>query len=379
MLTQMHGEPLRWWPNALAFGGDMAKAGPKRYAAPHHPLDRTTAHVPENRQAADRPRSDDAMIASARETIRIEREALGKLEAALGKMPLREAFGRAFEAILAVRGRVIVTGIGKSGLVARKIAATLMSTGTPSAYLHPGDANHGDLGMITPDDVVLAVSWSGETAELAEIVQHSGRLGVPLIVATANADSAAGRAADICLALPMVREACPNQLAPTASTTVQAALGDALAVALIDHRGFGVGDFHRLHPGGRLGAKLATVAQLMGTDEAVPIIHQGATLMEATVEMSRKRYGCTAVVDDAGRLVGVFTDGDLRRSFAAGHNDAAVGEHMTPRPLTIAPTTLSSEALRIMNANAVSALFVCEGAALLGVIHVHDVLRAGVD
>lgn len=318
------------------------------------------------------------MIAAASETVRIEREALMALEAALAEAPLRTAFGRTFDAILAMRGRVIATGIGKSGLVARKIAATLMSTGTPSAYLHPGEANHGDLGMITEDDVVLALSWSGETPELAEIIQHARRLGVPMIVATSNANSAAGRAADICLALPAVLEACPHQLAPTASTTVQAAMGDALAVALIRRRGFGVSDFHRLHPGGRLGAKLATVAQLMGTGDAVPTISQHATLMEATVEMSSKRYGCTAVVDATGRMIGVFTDGDLRRSFAAGRNDAPVGEHMTPRPLTIGSDTLSSEALRIMNANAVSALFVCDDTAPIGVIHLHDVLRAGI-
>ena len=364
--------------DALAFGEDMTKRHPTGYAAPHHRLDRTPDPLPQIAPSNDRAAHDVDMMISARDTIRIEREALAALEAAIGKAPLREAFGRAFDAILATRGRVIVTGIGKSGLVARKLAATLMSTGTPAAYLHPGEANHGDLGMITPADLVFAISWSGETPELAEIVQHSQRLGAPLIVATANAASAAGRAADICLALPLVREACPNQLAPTASTTVQAALGDALAVALINHRGFGVGDFRRLHPGGRLGAKLATVAQPMGTGDAIPIIHRDATLMEATVEMSRKRYGCTAVVDDAGRLVGVFTDGDLRRSFAIDR-DAPVGGHMTPRPLTIAPDTLVSEAARIMNANAVSALFVCEGAALLGVIHLHDVLRAGAD
>ncbi|WP_443025607.1 KpsF/GutQ family sugar-phosphate isomerase [Sphingomonas sp. PB4P5] len=318
------------------------------------------------------------MLQAADDTIRIEREALVALEQALEQTPLRSAFGQAFDAILAMRGRVIATGIGKSGLVARKIAATLMSTGTPSAYLHPGEANHGDLGMITADDVVLALSWSGETPELAEIIHHAHRLGVPLIVATSNAESAAGRAADICLALPAVREACPHQLAPTASTTVQAAMGDALAVALIRRRGFGVSDFRQLHPGGRLGAKLATVAQLMATGDAVPVIAQHATLMEATVEMSRKRYGCTAVIDDAGQMVGVFTDGDLRRSFANSRNDAPVGEHMTPGPLTISSDTLSSEALRIMNAHTVTALFICDDAKPIGVIHLHDVLRAGV-
>ena len=317
------------------------------------------------------------MMEAARDTVRIEREALTTLEIALEQSPLRDAFGNAFDAILAMRGRVIATGIGKSGLVARKIAATLMSTGTPAAYLHPGDANHGDLGMITPGDVVLAITWSGETAELAEIVHHCKRLNVTLIVATSNPGSAAGRAADVCLAMPIVQEACPNQLAPTASTTVQAALGDALAVALIGRRGFDAGDFHRLHPGGRLGAKLATVEQLMGKGAAAPVIVEHATLLEATVEMSRKRYGCTAVVDDDGRLVGIFTDGDLRRSFAAGQMDSCVSHHMTLRPLSVAPRTLLSDALRIMNDHAVTTLFVCEGTKLLGIIHLHDVLRAG--
>lgn len=336
-------------------------------------------HVRQGRQADDQASRKADMMGSARDTVRIEREALVALEAALAEEPLCGAFGRTFDALLAMRGRVIATGIGKSGLVARKIAATLMSTGTPAAYLHPGEASHGDLGMITPADVVLAMSWSGETPELAEIIHHARRLGVVLVVATSRANSAAGRAADICLPLPAVKEACPHQLAPTASTTVQAALGDALAVALIQRRGFGVGDFHRLHPGGRLGARLSTVEQLMGTGDAAPVIGEHATLMEATVEMSRKRYGCTAVVDDAGRLVGIFTDGDLRRSFSTGAVDAPIRRHMTPQPLSVPPQTLSSDALRIMNEHAVSTLFVCDGPMLLGVVHLHDVLRVGAD
>ncbi|WP_254606632.1 KpsF/GutQ family sugar-phosphate isomerase [Sphingomonas bacterium] len=321
--------------------------------------------------------SEAEAVVSARTTIRIERDALAALEAALDAPALRDGFARAFDAVLATRGRTIVTGMGKSGLVARKIAATLMSTGTPAAFLHPGEASHGDLGMITRDDVVLALSWSGETPELAEIVHHVRRLGVTLIVMTSRVDSAAGQAADICLPLPAVREACPHQLAPTASTTVQAALGDALAMALIHRREFSLGDFHQLHPGGRLGARLATVAQVMGRGEATPVIAAHATLIEATVEMSRKRYGCTAVVDEAGRLVGVFTDGDLRRSFATRRMDVAVGEHMTLTPLSVPPHTLASDALRIMNDHAVTTLFVCEDAVLLGVVHLHDVLRAG--
>lgn len=316
-------------------------------------------------------------IDAARDTIRIESDALAALQEALEHAPLRDGLARAFDAILALRGRLIVTGIGKSGIIARKIAATLMSTGTPAAYLHPGDASHGDLGMVTRDDAVLAVTWSGETPELAEIVHHARQLNVTLIVMTSRADSAAGKAADIRLLVPAVREACPHQLAPTASTIVQAALGDALAVALIRRRGFSQGDFHRLHPGGRLGARLATVDQLMGTGESAPAISHRATLVEATVEMSRKRYGCTAVVDDDGRLVGAFTDGDLRRSFAAGRMDAPVGEHMTPRPLSVPPHLLASSALRLMNDHAVTTLFVCDDARLLGIVHLHDVLRVG--
>lgn len=364
-------------PPSLPRAGDVAKPVPNGYARLHRSRSDSVV-VSYRSQSRDEAVARAETMASARDTIGIERDALAALADALEEAPLSDGFARAFDAILATRGRVIVTGIGKSGLIARKIAATLMSTGTPAAYLHPGEASHGDLGMITATDTVLAVSWSGETPELAEIVHHTRRLDVTLIVMTSCLRSAAGQAADICLAVPAVREACPHQLAPTASTIVQAALGDALAVALIRRRRFSLGDFHRLHPGGRLGARLATVAQVMGTGDAAPVIGIHATLMEATVEMSRKRYGCTAVVDGEGRLVGVFTDGDLRRSFAAGQIEAAVGEHMTPAPLSVPPQTLVSDALLLMNDHAVTTLFVCDGAALLGVVHLHDMLRAGI-
>lgn len=323
-------------------------------------------------------RAGDTALASAINTVRIEQQALRDLAAALEQPGLRTAFARAVDAIAATSGRLIVTGMGKSGIIGRKVAATMTSTGTPAMFLHSSDASHGDLGMIAPDDVVLALTWSGETAELGHIVAYCRRFGITLVVATAHADSAAGKAADICLVLPAVREACPNQLAPTSSTTVQAVLGDALAIALIERRGFSRSDFLTFHPGGRLGAQLVTVEQLMAKGDEVPMVQLGATLMDATFEMSRKRYGCTAVVDGEGHLVGAFTDGDLRRSFASHRLDDAIDAHMTLRPLAVSAATLSIEALRIMNDNAVTVLFVCERARLIGVLHLHDLLRVGV-
>lgn len=322
--------------------------------------------------------ADEPGLLSALRTTRIEMDALRALSEALHVAPLRQGFTAAVSAISGHAGRLIVTGMGKSGLVARKIAATMTSTGTPALFLHPGDASHGDLGTIGHDDIVLAMSWSGETTELGDIIAYCRRFGVKLIVATARPDSTAGRAADICLALPMVQEACPNQLAPTSSTTVQVVLGDALAVALIERRGFTRSDFLTFHPGGRLGAQLVTIAHLMARGEEVPVVRIGATLQDAMIEMSRKRYGCTAVVDEADRLIGAFTDGDLRRSFANTHLGNDIRHHMTQTPIVITPETLSSDALRILNEKAVSVLFVCEDKRLVGVVHLHDMLRAGV-
>lgn len=321
---------------------------------------------------------DESGLLSALRTTRIEIEALQALNDALRAPPLRQAFLDAVTAIARQSGRLVVCGMGKSGLVGRKIAATMRSTGTPSLFLHPGEASHGDLGMIGRGDIVLALTWSGETAELGDIVAYCRRFAIPLIVATAHPDSTAGRAADICLALPAVREACPNELAPTSSTTVQTVLGDALAVALIERRGFTPSDFLTFHPGGRLGAQLSTVGQLMARDDAVPKVGGDATLVDATVEMSRKRFGCTAVVDDENRLIGAFTDGDLRRSFANTHLGSGIRAHMTAAALSIGPELLTSDALRIMNEKAVSVLFVCRDDRLIGVIHLHEILRAGV-
>ncbi len=323
-------------------------------------------------------RGDDAGLLSALRTTRIEIEAVEALCTALRTLPLRLAFLDAVSAIAAHSGRLIVTGMGKSGLVARKVASTMTSTGTPSLFLHPGDASHGDLGMIGHDDIVLALTWSGETTELGDIIAYCRRFDVKLIVMTAHDDSTAARAADICLLLPQVREACPNELAPTSSTTVQAVLGDALAVALIERRGFTRSDFLTFHPGGQLGAQLITVGRLMGTGEDLPVVAIGATLRDAAVEMSSKRYGCTAVLDDAGRLIGAFTDGDMRRSFAGNNLDDGIGRHMTPSPLTITADTLSTQALKIMNDRGVTVLFVCANERLEGIVHLHDILRAGV-
>lgn len=321
---------------------------------------------------------DESGLLSALRTTRIEIDALQAFAEALRTAPLRQSFLSAVSAISNLSGRLIITGMGKSGLIGRKIAATMSSTGTPSLFLHSSEASHGDLGMIGLGDIVLALSWSGETTELGDIIAYCRRFGVKLIVATANAESTAGRAADICLALPPVREACPNELAPTSSTTVQVVLGDALAVALIERRGFTRSDFLTFHPGGRLGAQLTTVAQLMARGESVPMVRAGATLLDATFEMSRKRFGCTAVIDENECLIGAFTDGDLRRSFASKHLGDDIREHMTATPISVTPETLTSDALRILNDNAVSVLFVCDNMRLVGVIHLHDMLRAGV-
>ena len=317
--------------------------------------------------------------ASALKTLDIEVKALERLRTAMLSPQLGGAIEAAIQAIVATRGRVIVTGMGKSGQIASKIAATMRSTGTSALYLHPSEASHGDLGIITDEDIVLAITWSGETVELGDILHYCRKRGVKLIVATSHANSTAARAADICLVMPQVREACPNELAPTSSTTLQLVLGDALAVALIEARGFTPSDFRAFHPGGRLGAQLCEVGQIMGTGDAVPRVDRNASLKSATIEMSLKRYGCTAVVDEADMLVGAFTDGDLRRCIAVHDLNDEIGLHMSARPVTVGATMLASEALHLLNENAVSVLFVVEDSGrLAGIVHMHDIVRAGV-
>lgn len=329
-------------------------------------------------KAADEAGRHDDMLASARRTLEIEAAGLEALTAALGD-GLADAFCQVADAIRIIRGRVIVTGMGKSGHVGRKIAATLSSTGTPSYFVHPSEASHGDLGMITGDDLILALSWSGETIELRNLIDYSGRFRVMLIAMTANPNSALAQAADMVLVLPVVEEACPHGLAPTTSTLIQLALGDALAVALLKSKGFTAEAFRNFHPGGQLGASLKTVADLMHTGERLPLVAAGTVMSEALVTMTEKSLGCLGVTDDAGRLVGVVTDGDLRRHMRTDLLELRVADIMTAAPKTVAPDTLAGAALELLNASRITALFVtgADGRPV-GIVHVHDFLRAGV-
>ncbi len=318
--------------------------------------------------------------ASAIRTIEAEIEGLRALTGALDG-PLATPLRRAVDIILAARGRVVVTGMGKSGHVAHKIAATLASTGTPAFFLHPGEASHGDLGMVTAADVVLGLSWSGETPELRDVINFCKRFAVPLIALSSEPASALAGAADIALVLPKAEEACPNGLAPTTSTTMQLAFGDALAMALLEARGFSAADFRNFHPGGRLGAKLVTVADLMATGENVPTLPETSTLSDAIFEITRGRYGGAAVVDSRGRLLGAFTDGDLRRALPAADLSARVIDHMSAEPVFVDAHLLASEAMRVMNERPrpIMLMFVCDAdRQVLGAVHMHDLLRAGI-
>jgi arabinose-5-phosphate isomerase len=323
----------------------------------------------------------DADLAVARQVL--DREAAGL--AMLGRCLDAEGFGRAVGLLAGTTGRVVVTGMGKSGHVARKIAATFASTGTPALFVHPAEASHGDLGMMVPGDAVLALSNSGETPELADLVAHARRFGLPLVAITGRADSALARAADQALLLPPAPEACPLGLAPTTSTTMQLALGDALAVALLTRRGFGPADFRVFHPGGRLGARLSRVRDLMHTGDEIPLAPPDTRMDAALVAMTAKRFGCLGIVE-AGRLVGIITDGDLRRALDPGAASPRAGllarearEVMTRAPCTIGPDALAGEALRAMEQRSITALFVVDDAgAPVGILHIHDLLRAGV-
>jgi arabinose-5-phosphate isomerase len=321
--------------------------------------------------------ASNAYLASAFRTLDNESEGLAALSAAMAES-LGEPFAAAVETIRAARGRVIVTGIGKSGHIARKIAATLASTGTPAFFVHAADASHGDLGMITSDDVMLALSWSGETEELKELINYSRRFRIALIAVTVNLDSTLGKAADIVLAVPSAREACPHNLAPTTSSLMQLALGDALAIALLESRGFTAVDFGIFHPGGKLGAALKFVRDVMHPGTAVPLIARGAAMSEAIVEMSAKGFGCVAVTEPSGKLAGVITDGDLRRHMGADLLQVKVDAVMTVSPKTVRPDQLASEALQLLNASKITALIVVDADRPVGIVHFHDLLRAGV-
>jgi len=319
----------------------------------------------------------EAAIGSAVRAIDVEGEGLKALAAAL-----RDGLGRAFvaavERIRAAPGRVIVTGMGKSGHIARKIAATLASTGTPAFFIHAGDAGHGDLGMITAQDVVVALSWSGESAELRSLIDYTRRFRIALIAVTAGGGSTLGKAADITLVLPEAREACPHNLAPTTSSLMQLALGDALAIALLESRGFTALDFGVFHPAGKLGAALKFARDLMHGGDGMPLVALGTRMSDAVVVMTGKGFGCVGITDAHGMLAGIITDGDLRRHMRPDLLSAKVEDVMTRNPKTVRPDQLASEALEILNSSKITALIVAEGRRPVGILHLHDLLRAGV-
>jgi arabinose-5-phosphate isomerase len=314
---------------------------------------------------------------SAARTLDLEREGLEALRGTLDR-ELGEPFRLAVAMLAAAKGRVIVTGIGKSGHVGQKIAATFASTGTPAFFVHSGEASHGDLGMITPNDAIVAISWSGESVELGNILTYSRRFKVPLIAITSRADSALGKQSDVVLELPRAKEACPHGLAPTTSTTMQLALGDCLAIALLENKGFTAHDFKVFHPGGSLGAILKYVADVMHSGDRLPLVPEGKVMSDALVIMTQKSFGCLGVVDAKGRLVGMITDGDLRRHMGPELLKARVQDIMTKRPDTLSPDMLASAALEQINSLKRTQMFVVERGKPVGVVHVHDLVRAGV-
>ena len=325
-------------------------------------------------QPADAPETASAVLEAARRVLRLEAAAIEALSRSLDG-----AFDRAVHLLYAATGRVVVSGMGKSGHVARKIAATFASTGTPALFVHPAEASHGDLGMIASGDAVVVLSNSGETAEVADIVNHCRRFAIPLVAITGRAASTLGQTADLVLELPDVPEACPLGLAPTTSTTAALALGDALAVALLDLRGFSSEQFQQLHPGGRLGRRLVRVRDIHHEGDALPLVAATAPMTEALLEISTKSFGCVGVLDAAGRLAGIITDGDLRRHMDDGLLARTAAAVMTPNPKTIAASALASEALGRMTTAKITSLFVAEDGRPVGIVHLHDCLRAGVD
>jgi len=327
----------------------------------------------------DRFPVDDAReaIASAARTVQLEAQGLRALEAALDK-ELVDNFAEAIRLVSACRGRVIVTGMGKSGHIGMKVAGTLSSTGTPASFVHPSEASHGDLGMITREDVIVAISWSGESAELGNILTYSRRFKVPLIAITSRPDSTLAKQSDVVLELPRAKEACPHGLAPTTSTTMQLAIGDCLAIALLETKGFTAHDFSVFHPGGSLGANLKFVADVMHSGEQLPLVTEGKIMSEALVTMTQKSFGCLGVVDGRGRLVGMITDGDLRRHMGPELLKARVQDIMTKKPNTLSPGMLASAALERINSLKRTQMFVVDKGKPVGVVHVHDLLRAGV-
>ncbi|SLN23241.1 KpsF/GutQ family sugar-phosphate isomerase [Oceanibacterium hippocampi] len=312
-------------------------------------------------------------LEAAGRVLSIEAEALR----ALGDS-LDDSFERAVDLLHAVTGRVVISGMGKSGHIGRKIAATMSSTGSPALFVHPGEASHGDLGMITQSDAVLCLSNSGNTNELADIIAFTRRFSIPLLAMVGRPTSSLGDAADVTLVLPTVPEACPMGLAPTTSTTMMLALGDALSVALLQRRGFSPDNFQVLHPGGSLGASLIKVSEIMHVGDELPVARPDTSMREALIVMTARSFGCVGVVDAAGDLLGIITDGDLRRHMDNDLLNRRAEEIMTRAPKTIRPGALAAEALGQMNATKISCLFVTEGRRPVGIIRVHDCLSAGV-
>jgi arabinose-5-phosphate isomerase len=323
------------------------------------------------REAAD--------LKAARRVLRFAGEALASLSEGLDG-----TFTRAVDVLAAVRGRVVVSGMGKSGHVGHKIAATFSSTGTPAQFVHPAEASHGDLGALTPQDALLMLSYSGETAELSDLITYAKRFGIPLIGMASRADSTLLKACDIALVLPRAQEACPMGLAPTTSTTLMLALGDALAVALMERKGFSTDQYRDRHPGGSLGRQLVRVSDIMHVDAEIPLVKPATPMPEVMITMTARRYGfagVVGVVDDKGELVGIITDGDLRRHLDDELLHRKAQDVMTKNPKTIAPDSLVAEALAFMNEANITSLFVLDAAQSgrkpIGLLHIHDCLRAG--
>jgi arabinose-5-phosphate isomerase len=320
------------------------------------------------------PHAGPGDLAAARRVLRFAGEALAALSQSLDG-----AFSQALDLLMAVSGRVIVSGMGKSGHVGRKIAATFSSTGTPAQFVHPSEASHGDLGALTRADALLMLSNSGETAELSDLITYAKRHGIALIGVAGKRESALISASDVALVLPKAQEACPMGLAPTTSTTLMLALGDALAVALLERKGFSHRDYHALHPGGKLGRKLLEVIDLMHREDAVPLVTAGTMMSEAIIVMTQKSFGCVGVLDARRRLIGIVTDGDLRRHMGDEMLRTPVETIMSGHPRTIRPHALAFEALGLMNALSITSLFaVDEERKPLGILHIHDCLRAGI-
>lgn len=294
------------------------------------------------------------------------------------KENLNISLTKALDIMQNVKGRVIVTGMGKSGHIGKKIAASLASTGTPSFFVHPAEASHGDLGMITEDDVVIAISNSGESKELADILNYCKRFGIPLISITKNSNSSLGKAGDILLLIPNNGEACPLGLAPTNSTTATLVIGDILTTCLMERKGFTKTDFNDRHPGGKLGSILQKVSDLMHTETEIPILNENSSMQEVLIEMTSKRLGCVGFINNAGELTGILTDGDLRRCLSAKVLDKKAYEIMTRNPKTISKDSIASSAMKIMNDKKITNLFVIENNKPIGVIHIHDLLSKGI-